>query len=124
MRYNIYNNWKEQRAVQVAKIQEEIGAFNLEKMKKALQMNLTNLMNLYQIRTSLVLVSEENLEYATKAYDLAQKRFDLEFINSIDLLVFQTNYQNTLLQHYENLYNRLDTYIEIYKLTGKLQIGE
>ncbi len=124
LRYNVFNNWKAQRAVQVAKIQEEIAMYNLEKLKKSLSTNLTNQLNLYAIRSSLVNVSTENLNYATQAYDLAQKRFELGSINSIDLLVFQANYQNTLLQQYENLYNRLDTYLEIYRMTGKLQMGE
>lgn len=120
LRYNIYNNWKAKRAVEVAKIQTEIGSMNVDKLKQTLLVNLTNQMSLYEIRNNLVNVSTENLEYATKAYDLAQKRFDLGTVNSIDLIVFQTNYQNTLLQHYENLYNRLDTYLEIYKLSGNL----
>ena len=93
---------------------------NVEKLKNTLRVNLTNQLSLYDIRNSLVTVSRENLEYATKAYELAQKRFDLGTVNSIDLIVFQTNYQNTLLQHYENLFNRLDTYLEIYRLSGNL----
>lgn len=120
LRYNLYNNWKGKRAVEVAKIQAEIGELSTEKLTSTLKMNLTNQMQLFRFRKNLVNVSQENLEYATKAYDLAQKRFDLGSINSIDLIVFQNNYQNTLIQHYENLYNRLDTYLEIYKLTGKL----
>jgi outer membrane protein TolC len=120
LRYNIYNNWKSKRAVEVAKIQTEIGAMNVEKLKNTLRVNLTNQIALYEIRNHLVNVSSENLEYATKAYDLAQKRFDLGTVNSIDLIVFQNNYQNTLLQHYENLYNRIDTYLEIYRLSGNL----
>jgi outer membrane protein len=122
LRYNIYNNWKAKRAVEVAKIQTAIGTINIEKLKNSLQMNLTNQLNLFQIRKNLVNVSSENIEYATKAYDLAQKRFDTGTVNSIDLLVFQTNYQNTLLQHYENLYNRLDTYLEIYRLSGNIAL--
>ncbi len=122
LRYNIYNNWKGKRAVEVAKIQTEIGAFNIEKLKNTLRVSVQNQLNLYAIRSQLVNVSRENLDYATQAYELAQKRFDLGSINSIDLLIFQTNYQNTLLQHYENLYNRVDTYLEIYKLTGNLSL--
>ncbi len=120
LRYNIYNNWKAKRAVEVAKIQTEIGSLNVEKLKKTLQVNLTNQLSLYEIRNNLVQVSTENLEYATKAYDLAQKKFELGSVNSIDLIVYQSNYQNTLIQHYENLFNRLDTFIEIYKLSGNL----
>jgi outer membrane protein len=120
LRYTIFNNWKSKRAVEVAKIQEEITTLNTESMEKTLVKNLTNLIELFQARVQLVNISDENLVYATKAFELAQKKFETGGINSIDLASFQNTYQNTLIQHYENLFNKLDTYLEIYKMTGKL----
>jgi outer membrane protein TolC len=120
LRYSLFNNWKTKRAVEVSKIQEEIAGLNLESMEKSLTVNLTNLVEMYQLRTQLVSMSQINLNYATKAFDLAKSKFDLGTISSIELAVFQNNFQNTLLQHYENLFNRMDTYLEIYKMTGKI----
>ena len=51
---------------------------------------------------------------------LAEDRFNVGLINSIDFESFKNNYQNTLIQHYENLFNKMDTYLEIYKMTGKI----
>ncbi|MFT7343647.1 MAG: outer membrane protein [Lentimonas sp.] len=121
-RYNLYNNWKGKRAVEVAKMQMEIAELNTEKLKATLNANLLNLFDFYEVRNRLANVSFENLDYATKAYELAQKRFELGTINSIDLIVFQNSYQSTQIQHLENLYNRLDTYLEIYKMTGKIRL--
>ena len=120
LRYSLFNNWKTKRAVEVSKIQEEIAGLNLESMEKSLAVNLTNLVEIYQLRTQLVSMSQINLNYATKAFDLAKSKFDMGIISSIELAVFQNNFQNTLLQHYENLFNRMDTYLEIYKMTGKI----
>jgi outer membrane protein TolC len=120
LRYSLFNNWKTKRAVEVSKIQEEIAGLNLESMEKSLVVNLTNLVEMYQLRTQLVSMSQINLNYATKAFDLAKSKFDLGTISSIELAVFQNNFQNTLIQHYENLFNRMDTYLEIYKMTGKI----
>lgn len=120
LRYSLFNNWKTKRAVEVSKIQEEIAGLNLESMEKSLTVNLTNLVEMYQLRTQLVSMSQINLNYATKAFDLAKSKFDMGTISSIELAVFQNNFQNTLLQHYENLFNRMDTYLEIYKMTGKI----
>ena len=120
LRYSLFNNWKTKRAVEVSKIQEEIAGLNLESMEKSLVVNLTNLVEMYQLRTQLVSMSQINLNYATKAFDLAKSKFDMGTISSIELAVFQNNFQNTLLQHYENLFNRMDTYLEIYKMTGKI----
>ncbi len=120
LRYTLFNNWKNKRAVEVSKIQEEIALMNVENMKKSLLSALQNLIDLYEVRSQLATISKENLLYAKKAFNLAEERFDLGTINSIDLANFQSNYQNTMIQHYENLFNRMDTYLEIYKMTGKI----
>ncbi|MFZ9027536.1 MAG: TolC family protein [Crocinitomicaceae bacterium] len=120
LRYTIFDNFKNSRAVQVAKIQEEIAQLNVESMEQTLSSTLENLIELYTVREDLVNISSENVEYAKRALELAQRRFDLGTINSIDLASFQNSYENTMIQHLENLYNKLDTYLEIYKLTGKI----
>ncbi|MGB0915566.1 MAG: TolC family protein [Crocinitomicaceae bacterium] len=120
LRYTLFNNWKNKRAVEVSKIQEEIAEMNVDNMKKSLSSTLQNLIDLYQVRSQLASISQENLIYAEKAFNLAEERFDLGTINSIDLANFQSTYQNTMIQHYENLFNKMDTYLEIYKMTGKI----
>ena len=122
LRYNLFNNWKSKRAVDVSKIQEEISEMNVESMKQSLSSNLQNLIETYQVRSQLASISQENLVYAKKAFELAQKRFELGSLNSIDLTSFQNSYQNTMIQHYQNLYNKLETYLEIYKMTGKISL--
>lgn len=122
LRYTIFNNWKNKRAVEVSKIQEEIADLNIESMKLTLSNNLQNLIETYQVRAQLASISEENLIYAKKAFELAEKRYELGSMNSIDLASFQNSYQNTMIQHYQNLYNKLDTYLEIYKMTGKISL--
>lgn len=120
LRYTLFNNWKNKRAVEISRIQEEISQMNIDGMKKTLRSTLKNLVDLYQAQVQLVAISEENLEYAKKAYELAEKRFKNGSINSVDLSTFLNSYQSTLVQHYENLFNRMDTYLEIYKMTGKI----
>ncbi|MDB4075394.1 TolC family protein [Crocinitomicaceae bacterium] len=120
LRYSIFNNWKNKRAVEVSKIQEEISTLNIENMKMTLSSTLQNLIALCKARVQLVSISQENLVYSKKALELAQERFAIGGINSIDLASFLNNYQNTLIQHYENLFNKMDTYLEIYKMTGKI----
>ena len=120
LRYSLFNNFKNRRAVEVSRIQEDIVELNIESMKDMLGNTLRNLLDLYDIRNQLVSISSQNLDYAQKAYNLAELRFKNGSINSIALMTFQSNYEATMIQHYENLFNRMDTYLEIYKLTGKL----
>ncbi|MFT5778048.1 MAG: outer membrane protein [Crocinitomicaceae bacterium] len=123
LRYTLFNNWKNKRAVEVSRIQEDIASLNIESMKKTLSSTLKNLLEMYDLRVRLVGISTENLDYAERALALAEKRFETSAINSIDLASFQNTYQNTMVQHYENMFNRLDTYLEIYKMTGKLRLN-
>ncbi len=123
LRYNLFNNWKAKRSYDVAKIQEQITELNTESMEQSLAITLQNVLQLYKVRSKLVDISAENLNYATKAWDLAQKRFELGTLSSIELATFQNNYQNTLIQHYENQFNKMDTFLEIYKLTGKMGLS-
>lgn len=122
LRYTIFDNFKNKRAVEVSKIQEEISQLNVESMKQTLSSTLENLIELYSARQDLVNISLENVDYAKQALELAQRRFDLGTINSIDLANFQNTYENTMIQHLENLYNKLDTYLEIYRMTGKISL--
>lgn len=122
LRYTIFNNWKNKRAFEVAKIQEEIATMNTENLERSLLVNLANLSDVFSSRKQLVNVSEQNFVYATKAWELAQKRFDMGTLSSVELLNFQNNYQSTLMQHYENQYNKLDSFLEIYRLTGKIAL--
>jgi outer membrane protein TolC len=91
-------------------------------METTLTNTLKNLLEIYNLRTQLVGISQQNVEYAQKSFELAEERFKVGTINSIDLATIQSNYQNTLLQHYENIYNRMDTYLEIYRMTGQISL--
>ena len=122
LQYTLFNNWQNKRAVEVSIIQEEIAGLNIESMTQTLSSTLQNLIALYKLRQQLVNLSQENLVYAAKAYELAEKRFKIGAINSIDLVSFKNNYQNIMIQHYENQFNKMDTYLEIYKMTGKISL--
>ncbi len=122
LRYSLFNNWKNKRAVEVSQIQEEIAEISTKSMEVTLTNTLLNLLELYEVRNRLVAISEQNLEYAKKSFELAEDRFARGTINSIDLATIQSNYRNTLIQHYENIYNRMDTYLEIYRMTGQISL--
>jgi len=122
LRYTIFNNWKNKRAVDVSKMQESISQMNYKKMEKMVSNSLATLIDSYNGNAKLVDLSMTNIEYATKTYGLAQKRFKSGTLSSIDLILFETTYQNQMLQHYEFLFNKISTFLEIYRMTGKLRL--
>ena len=122
LRYSLFDNWKNKRAVEVSKIQEEINEMNVQELEKQLFANSQNLVDLYQIRNHLVNVSTENVAYAQQAYKMGVDRYNLGSINSIDLLQLRNSYLNAKLNYTNLLYQRIQTYLELYKLTGSLRL--
>ena len=103
-------------------MQESIAQMNYKKMEKMVSNSLATLIDSYNGNAKLVDLSMTNIEYATKTYGLAQKRFKSGTLISIDLILFETTYQNQMLQHYEFLFNKINTFLEIYRMTGKLRL--
>jgi outer membrane protein len=122
VRYNLFNNWKNQRAVAVSKIQEEIAAMNIQDLEKQLTNTTINLHSLWEVRNQMVNLSQQNMDYAKKAFEIGKSRYDLGTINSIELTSLQNNYLNASISYYDNLYQRIDVYLELYKLSGRLQL--
>lgn len=122
LRYSLFDNWKNKRAVEVSKIQEEISEMNVQELEKQLFANSQNLVDLYEIRNHLVNVSAENVSYAQQAYKMGLDRYNLGSINSIDLLQLRNSYLNAKLNYTNLLYQRIQTYLELYKLTGSLRL--
>lgn len=122
LRYNLYNNWKDKRAVEVSKIQEEIATYNVKELEKQLVVNLKNLLDNYQIRNELLSLAQQNTAYAELAFEIGRERYELGQINSIDLAQLQNAYMNAKMNYFDSLYQRLDLYLEIMKATGKLQL--
>lgn len=123
LRYNIFNNWKNKRAVEISQIQEEITAMNALEMEKQLTSNVIALYKSWEINQSLVDLSAKNIQYAKDVLALGESRYALGTINSIELTLLQNNYLNSALGYYDNLFQRIDLFIEIMKVSGKMQLA-
>lgn len=122
LRYNLFNNWKTKRSVEVAKIQTEITQLNINTIEQQLTVSTNNLFNIYEVRNKLVNLSSENIKYAKKAYHLANSKFKNGSITSLDLLNFRNSYLTSSINHFDNLYGRLEIYLELLKTSGKMQL--
>tara|TARA_Y100000385_G_scaffold183590_1_gene189615 strand:+ start:1859 stop:3181 length:1323 start_codon:yes stop_codon:yes gene_type:complete len=120
VRYNLYNNWNTQRSIKIAKIQKEILELDASQLKLNLKTSLNNYYSLFKMRSSLLDVSAKNLEFASKSFLLAQKKYNQGVLSSIDLLIFKNNLQNAQLKYIESEYNKLEIYLQIKRLTGDL----
>jgi outer membrane protein TolC len=120
LRYNLYNNWKSKRAIEVAKINEEITQMNIEDLKRTVRNNTETLIHMYIMRSRLSEVSGENLIYAPKLYDMSIERFNFGSVSSFDLLNVRNQYVQTQLNHLDNQYARIEAFYELFRIGGML----
>lgn len=122
LRYNLFNNWKNKRAIEASKIQESIATLTYDNMRKSLESSLSGLINTYKANAELVSLAELNLDYTKQAWVLAEKRFNLGTLSSIELITFKNTFENQSLQYFDFVLTKIKTYLEIYKMTGKLKL--
>ena len=122
LRYNLFDNWKNRRAIEASKIQESIAALTYDNMRKSMENSLSTLISTFKGNSELVALAELNLDYAKQAWQLAEKRFNLGTLNSIELVTFKNTYENQSLQYFDFLLTKINTYLEMYKMTGKLKL--
>ena len=121
VRYNLFNNWKSKRAVEVSRIQEEIAEMNANEIEKQLTVTATNLVKQYEIRNRLLSIAIKNKEYALMALEVGQQRFELGGINSLELAQLQNAYLSASIELFDIQYQKLEVYFELLKLSGKFQ---
>jgi outer membrane protein len=120
LRYSLFNNWKTNRAVAVSKIQEEITTLSIRDLENQLTNTAINLHEMWLVRQQLINIASQNVEFAKKALELGSSRYELGTINSIELSTLQNNYLSAELNYLDNLYQRMELYLELYRLSGKL----
>lgn len=123
VRYTLFNNWKNKRALDVSKIQERIANLNAEEMEKQVLVGAKELLQVYQLRTDLLTVAAQNVEFAQKAFDLGQDRYQLGQINSLELAQLQQSFVNAERDYSSIRLQRLESYLDLAQIAGMLKLG-
>lgn len=118
--FNLFNGGNARRAIQEAKIQEEIGQLGIEQMKQGLSNALVTVFEMYSIRKQLLHVAELALEKAKLNLELSTERFKSGAINSFNFRDVQLVYINAEFNRLEAVYNLLDANTEIMRLSGSI----
>lgn len=116
--FNLYNGGAVRRAVQNAKINEEIGLINISELRKSLGNQLQNQYDLYNIRKNLVMVAEASKESTGLNLQLAAEKFKAGAINSFNYRDIQLRYLNASIRRLEAIYNLIESETELLRLTG------
>jgi len=116
--YDIYTGGTRKRAVEIAKINEEIAQTEQEEMEHSLTNLLYNAYDLYNVRRTLLHIADENLEAAELNLDIAGEKFKNGAINSFNYRDIQLIYLHAALQRLRSVYNLIDSKTNLTRMTG------
>jgi outer membrane protein TolC len=116
--YDIYTGSTRKRAIEVAKVNEEIVQTEIEEMKHSLTNLLFNEYDLYNVRRTLLDVAMENLDAAELNLDIAEEKFRNGTINSFNYRDIQLIYLNAAFQRLRSIYNLIDSNTNLTRLVG------
>lgn len=116
--YDIFNGGNRKRAIDIAKINEEITQVETEEMKHSLTNQLYNEFETYNLRKVLLNVSNESLQTAEMNLEIAEEKFKSGAINSFNYRDIQLNYLNSAINHLQSIYNLIYSNTNLTRLTG------
>lgn len=118
LNFNLYNGGQTRRAIQQARISEEIGQIQESQIRQTLSNGLLTVYQMYDIRKQLLNVADISLETAQLNLDLSTERFKNGTINSFNFRDVQIQFINSEFNRLEAVYNLIDTHTELLRATG------
>jgi outer membrane protein TolC len=106
------------RAIQNARIEEEIGELQLEDMRRVMYNQLFNSLADYNIKRQLRQVALLNVKSSRLNLDIAEEKFRSGAINSFNYRDIQIVYFNAAREQLQANFNLVEAYTELMRLTG------
>ncbi|WP_051203620.1 TolC family protein [Hugenholtzia roseola] len=116
--FTLFNGGKIQRAIERARIDENIGNLGIEQIQLSLSRDLLAALDLYNVRKQLLNINTQARKVAERNLEISQERFQAGVINSFDYRQVQNNYQNAAFSELQAIYNLLDSHTTLLRLTG------
>lgn len=116
--FNLFNGGQRKRALQTAKIEEQISEVSANEMEVSLKNQLFQEHELYQVRKQQLNLARENMEAAELNLELSQMRYENGSINSFNYRDVQQVYAHAVLSYNNAIYNVVESYQILMRLTG------
>lgn len=118
--FNLFDGHRVKRAIQQAKIQEDIGNLRVSQMKASLSRDLQNAVSQYRTRQKIYQIRSRQREATAKNLAIAKDKFSNGSINSLDYRAIQNNHLTASISMYKAMYDLNDSKVTILRLTGGL----
>lgn len=116
--YTLSNGGNVRRAIQNARIQQEMGELRIDEMKQALYNQLFNTNEQYGIKRQLLHVTNVSVESSKLNLQIAEEKFKSGTINSFNYRDIQLIYLNAARDQLQARYNLIESFTELLRLTG------
>ncbi len=116
--WNLFSGGNRKRAVQIARIEREMGDIELEDMQHDLSNQLANLFEFYEVRKELLVLADENLEAAKLNLQISKEKFDSGAINSFNYRDVQQIYLSAAQGKLQAIYNFIDAQTSLLRVAG------
>ena len=124
LNFNLYNGGNTKRAIENARISENIGRIQISEMEQTLDNYLLNQYDLYEIRKQLLEVADVNMQSAELNMEIATEKYRNGSINSFNFRDVQLIYLNAASRKLNAIYDLIDTETEILRITGGIIFEE
>lgn len=118
--FTLFNGGQLKRAVQRAKISENIGNLTIDQNKLTLSRDLARAFDLYNVRRNLLSLSVESKNVSEQNLQILEERYNSGLINSFDYRQIQNAFQNAAFNELQAIYNLIDANTTLIRLTGGL----
>lgn len=116
--YDIYAAGNRKRAIDIAKINEEITQLETNEITHSLINQLFNEYDVYNLRKTLLNVASESLEAAKMNLQIADEKFKSGAINSFNYREIQLSYLRSAIYQLQSVYNLINSNTTLTRLTG------
>ncbi len=116
--YTLFNGGRIRRQFENARINEQIGQLQISELKQSLKNDLVSAYDRYNLRGSLLAISQENVETAELNLSLATDRYRNGTITSFEFRDIQITFLTTSLNYVQAIYNLIESETELMRLTG------
>ncbi len=118
--FTLFNGGQLKRAVQRAKISENIGNLSIDQNKLTLSRDLARAFDLYNVRKQLLDLSTQSKNVSEQNLQILEERYNSGLINSFDYRQIQNAFQNAAFNELQATYNLIDANTTLIRLTGGL----
>lgn len=118
--FTLFNGGRINRAIQRAKLQENVGELRVDRLKASLRRDLKQAVDQYNVRKQLYQINLRRKDAAKQNLDIARDKFENGSIDSFDFRTIQNTFLSSSIQELQATYNLMDSKITILRLTGGL----